>query len=338
MCRLLPRIGERRKGVGPVARSAKRTPLTPPRPENASRGDEVSTAGSKATDDIILVIKQAATLRPAEQRVADTVLADVHFAVHSSNGELARRAGVSEPTVTRFSRAVGCGGVRELKVKLAQSMVVGRIYLDEPPHVGVARAKPTLWRSVFEEIRRAIAAVEQQLRQEDVEKAADAIANCSKLVAFGVGGGSTVAVTEVKHRFFRLGIAVTNYSDPQLMRMIAATLGKNDVVIAVSTTGRAEEVIEAAAIAKKYGALIVAVTKPKSRLAVLADISLGLYVPEAPNALKPTASRYALLAAIDLLAASTAYRKPREAQEHMRRIKYALVSSSNGGADDPLGD
>jgi DNA-binding MurR/RpiR family transcriptional regulator len=285
------------------------------------------------------VIKQSAlTLRPAEQRVAETVLADVHFAVHSSNGDLARRAGVSEPTVTRFSRAVGCGGVRELKVKLAQSMVVGRIYLEPPPNVGSAQARPALWRSIFEEIRRAITAAEQQLRQEDIDKAAEAIANCEKLVAFGVGGGSTVAVTEVTHRFFRLGIAVADCSDPHLMRMIAATLARNDVVIAVSTTGHAAEVIDAAAIAKQYGALIVAVTKPNSRLAALADIPLVLHVPEAPNPLKPTASRYALLAAIDLLAASTAYRKPREAQELMRRIKYALVNSSDGSADEPLGD
>ncbi len=323
----------------PVARLAKRTPVASSGGRNSRRSDAAARTGAKTPDDIISVIKQSAlTLRPAEQRVAETVLADVHFAVHSSNGDLARRAGVSEPTVTRFSRAVGCGGVRELKVKLAQSMVVGRIYLEPPPNVGSARARPTLWRSIFEEIRRAIAAVEQQLRQEDVDKAAEAIANCEKLVAFGVGGGSTVAVTEVTHRFFRLGIAVTDYSDPHLMRMIAATLGRNDVVIAVSTTGHAAEVIDAAAIAKQYGALIVAVTKPNSRLAALADIPLVLHVPEAPNPLKPTASRYALLAAIDLLAASTAYRKPREAQELMRRIKYALVNSSDGSADEPLGD
>ncbi len=320
-----------------VARATKQNPGAPFGRDGSAHS--VLTAGGKSPDDIISVIKQSgATLRPAEQRVAETVLADVNFAVHSSNGELARRAGVSEPTVTRFSRAVGCGGVRELKVKLAQSMVVGRIYLDPPPHVGTAQAKPALWRSVFEEIRRAITAVEQQLRPEDVEKAAEAIANCTRLVAFGVGGGSTVAVTEITHRFFRLGTAVSDYSDPHLMRMIAATLDRNDVVIAVSTTGKAIEVIEAVTVAKQYGALIVAVTKPKSRLAALADIPLVLHVPEAPDALKPTASRYALLAAIDLLAASTAYCKPHEAQERMRRIKYALVSSSNGGADEPLGD
>ena len=55
------------------------------------------------------------------------------------------------------------------------------------------------------------------------------------------------------------------------------------------------------------------------------------------DALKPTASRYALLAVIDLLAASTAYCKPREAQALMRRIKFELMKAS-GSANDPLGD
>ena len=47
-------------------------------------------------------------LRRSERRVADQVLADVAFAVDASNAELARRSKVSEPTVTRFCRAIGC--------------------------------------------------------------------------------------------------------------------------------------------------------------------------------------------------------------------------------------
>ena len=78
-------------------------------------------------------------------------------------------------------------------------------------------------------------------------------------------------------------------------------------------------------------------------------------MPEEPLALRPTrtlmptmvsrfslatatASRYALLAAIDLLAPSTAYLKPREAQERMRRIKYELMKATNEDANGPLGD
>lgn len=310
--------------------------------KRSERGDTragYSLSVAKAPEDIISVIKQTApNLRPSERRVAEAILADVNFALHSANGELARRAGVSEPTVTRFSRAVGCVGVRELKVKLAQSLVVGRIYLEEPPQAGDNIGKPTVWQLILEDIHRAINTAERQLVIADVERAAEAIASCGKLVTFGVGGGSTTIATEAKYRFFRLGVAVSNYSDGQLMRMVAATLEKKDVVLAISTTGKPKEVMDAVAIAKEYGATVIAVTKPNSPLAAAADITLGLYVPETPNALKPTASRYAFLAAIDLLAALTAYRSPRDTQERMRRIKYALGKFGGGEADGPLGD
>lgn len=57
-----------------------------------------------------------------------------------------------------------------------------------------------------------------------------------------------------------------------------------------------------------------------------------------PEALKPTASRYAFLATIDLLAASAAYCKPLEARARMRRIKYELLKGTDGHSDGPLGD
>jgi DNA-binding MurR/RpiR family transcriptional regulator len=298
-----------------------------------------SLAVSKVSEDIISVIKQAMPmLRPSERRVAEAVLSDVNFALHCANGELARRAGVSEPTVTRFSRAIGCTGVRELKVKLAQSLVVGRIYLEEPAYARDNQGKPTLWQIILEDIHRAINTAERQLVVPDFERAAGAIASCDKLVTFGVGGGSTMAASEAMNRFFRLGVAVSNYSDGQLMRMVAATLGKRDVVLAISTTGRPREIVDAASVAREYGTTVIAITKPNSPLAMVADIPLGLYVPETPNALKPTAARFAFLAAIDLLAALTAYRSPRETQERMRRIKYALVNLGDGDADGPLGD
>jgi RpiR family transcriptional regulator, carbohydrate utilization regulator len=318
-----------------LATEAKRIPTT----ATPRRRRPAKLVPSGAPDDIVGVIRQIApTLRPAERRVADAILADVGLAVHGSSGDIARQAGVSEPTVTRFSRAVGCRGVRELKVRLAQSMVVGRIYIEPPPHAGTDLAQPALWRSVFQEIRRAISLVEEQLRRPDLERAAEAIVNCSRLAAFGVGGGSTTAAAEVEHRFFRLGTAVSHTSDPRLMRMIAATMTRDDVVLAISTTGKAVEVVDAAAIAKSYGALVIAITKPQTPLAANADIVLGVHVPEAPDALKPTASRYALMAVVDLLAASTAYLKPRESQDRMRRIKYELVKSTDGSADEPLGD
>ena len=168
---------------------------------------------------------------------------------------------MSEPTVTRFSRAVGCAGLRELKVKLAQSLVVGRIYLEEPPQESAERGKPTTWQLILEDIHRAINSAERQLVVKDFERAAEAILLSNKLICFGVGGGSTMLAAEAKYRFFRLGIAVTDYCDAR-----AHADGRRnprqakDVVLAISITGRPRTIIDAATIAKEYGATIVAIT------------------------------------------------------------------------------
>jgi hypothetical protein len=99
---------------------------------------------TKPIPDILSIIKDSySELRPAERQVADVVLADVTFAVDASNAEIAKRANVSEPTVTRFCRAIGCDGVRDFKLKLAQSVVVGRLYLAPGEPAAPTTATPS---------------------------------------------------------------------------------------------------------------------------------------------------------------------------------------------------
>ena len=86
--------------------------------------------GRQRVPDIIARIKDSyGALRPAEQLVADAVLSNVQMAVDASNAEIASRAGVSQPTVTRFCRAIGCDGVRDFKLKPARSLAVRDVFL-----------------------------------------------------------------------------------------------------------------------------------------------------------------------------------------------------------------
>ena len=64
-------------------------------------------------------------LRKSELKVADHVLLDPAAVMHSSMADLAQSVGVSEPTIVRFCRAIGCGGFQDLKLKLAQSLAAG---------------------------------------------------------------------------------------------------------------------------------------------------------------------------------------------------------------------
>ena len=292
--------------------------------------------------DIIARIKDSYTaLRPAEQAVADTVLADVQAAVEASNGDIASRAGVSQPTVTRFCRAIGCDGVRDFKLQLARSLVVGELYLSPdripaPPPADTDH--PPYWGSILTEARAAITRVEQQLDPAALIRAAEVVATARRMSVFGLGGSSSALAQETQYRLFRYGVGITALGDPYLARMNAATYRPGDALIVISSTGRTREVIDAVELARHYGAATIAITTPDSDLAQAAAIALTVRVPEYPDTLTPSASRFAFMTIIDLLAAATGYRLGPVARENLRRIKYNVLTRRPGTMLEPLGD
>lgn len=302
--------------------------------EDAGKGDY-----TQSVPDILSQIKDSYTeLRPSERRVADVVLADVTFSVDASNADIARKANVSEPTVTRFCRAIGCEGVRDFKLKLAQSVVVGRLYLSPNPPSEPSENGSPLWNVVFGEARNALNAVERSVNPEDIIQAAELIASAPQVLVFGLGGSSTALALETQNRLFRYGVIVSSCSDPYVMKMTASTLKPGDLVIAISGTGRTREVVEATTLAKHYRASSIAITAPDTDLAAVADLALTVDVPEFQDVLKPTASRYAFLAIIDLVSTAVGYRLEPDARETLRRIKYTVLNHRKGKVLEPLGD
>jgi RpiR family carbohydrate utilization transcriptional regulator len=289
--------------------------------------------------DILFQIKDNySELRPAERRVADVVLENVAFSVDASNAEIARRADVSEPTVTRFCRAIGCEGVRDFKVKLAQSVVVGRLYLTADKPVVPTESGSPLWNTVFGEARNALNAVERQVDPAEVVKAAELVASAHQVAVFGLGGSSAALAQETQYRLFRYGVVVSAHSDPYIMRMTASTLKPDDLVIAISATGRTSEVIEAVALARHYRAKTICITAPGTELTSVCDVRLTVDIPEFPDTMKPTASRFAFLAIIDLVSVAAGYKLGASALENLRRVKYNVLSHRKGKELEPLGD
>jgi DNA-binding MurR/RpiR family transcriptional regulator len=312
-----------------------------------AKSASIGPTGDRALPpDVIARIRDGyAALSPSEQAVADAVLSDVRGAVEASIAVVAAKAGVSQPTVTRFCRSVGCVGVRDLKLALARSLVVGDIYLasegpaDGPPDRALdSAARPPFWDSVLNEARGALRAVESDLDPALVLAAAERLASATRVVTLGLGGSSSALAEEAQVRLFRLGLPVTALRDPYAARMTMATLRPGAVLLAVSASGRTSEVIEAARIAQHYGAAAIAITAARSELARASAVALAYDVPEYPDALKPTATRFAALAVIDLLSAATAYRMGSAARETLRRIKRAAMMHRPGAVMEPLGD
>ncbi len=70
---------------------------------------------SKVADIITRLHVIAQDGSKSDRRLAALVLANPDYASKAAISDIATRAGVSEPTVTRFCRALGCDGVRDFK-------------------------------------------------------------------------------------------------------------------------------------------------------------------------------------------------------------------------------
>ncbi|GAB3625216.1 transcriptional regulator [Pandoraea terrae] len=294
-------------------------------------------------DIVTRMAERSDGLRQAEQKVADAILGDVAGAAGASIGALAERAGVSEASVTRFAKAMGCRDVRDLKLRLAQAAAVGQRFLGVPvTQASGAGASGEAGSSTADRIVDDIQSVLQLnralLKPEAVRRAAGRLLQARMIHAFGMGGGSSLMADEARYRLVRLGRPVATYQDAVMQRMVAATLSREDVVLAFSVTGHTPELLSACTIAREYGASVVAVTAPGSPLAALADDLLPVRALETDFIFKPSSSRYAMLLAMDVLATELAMLQQPHSQALLRRIKYVLDTHRGGGDRQPLGD
>ena len=286
---------------------------------------------SVSIDIISCITDRFVELTATEKRIAQFILDDVQAATTLPIAEMARQTETSQASITRFARAIGCKDVRELKVKLAQSLAVGqRFILDVPDLEGV--------QGIYETIINVLEINRRALEPATLNSAVEWLSGARQILAIGMGGGSTICAQEVQFRLFRLGLPVVSQSDGLLVRMMCSSVAPNDVVLALSLGGYTQEVVESAAIARQYGAKVIAITPEGTPLASNADVVLPLIVRENDYIFKPSTSRYAMLAMVDVLETELAMVDKTQTKNRLRRIKLALDSHRGGVDRQPLGD
>ncbi|WP_137933131.1 MurR/RpiR family transcriptional regulator [Mesorhizobium comanense] len=273
----------------------------------------------------------------SDRRLAGLVLSDLDFASKAAISEIAARVGVSEPTVTRFCRNLGCEGLRDFKFYLAQAIAIGGQYLSPEPLSRDAREQ-RIASAITEAAISAIQRASENLDMTTLVDVAARLATSGNVLCIGSGGISSMMATEMQNRLFRLGLPVLAQIDGQLQRMYAAVATPETTVVAFSVSGYARSVIEAVQVAQQYGAATVAVTAPDSALAKAAGTVIHLQPLEDGNIYKPTSSRYALLAIVDMIVTSVAETRGPKVLENLRRIKQSVNTLKVDDPRLPLGD
>ena len=261
-------------------------------------------------------------LRPSERKVAEFVLKNPEQVIHLRIVDVAAAAEVSEPTVVRFCRAIGCEGFQNFKLALAQS--TARHPSQEPFNLSELDTARDYTYKVFDATMETLNRVRNTLDPDAIEVAVDALSNAKRVEFYGFGASSPVAI-DAQHKFFRLQIASAAHSDPHIQAMSAMSLTPGDVVVAISQSGRTTSLLEAMDHVRDAGAVIIGLAPGDTPIIERCTIPIPIDVEQAnDDSYSPLPSRIAHLAVIDILAVGVSKMKGAEVDRHLIKLNRGL--------------
>ena len=258
------------------------------------------------------VRRACSALSPAELRVAELVLAHPRTVLNQPIVEIAKAAQVSQPTVIRFCRSLGCEGLSDFKLRLASGLT-GTVPIT---HVQVTDddSMLELGTKVLGNTASAILQVRSQLNRDMIDRSVEILAKAERVEFYTVAQYGGVAL-DAQYKFLRFGIPSAAHTDPGLQTLAVSVLKPGDVAVVISSGGRLPELLEVADIARQRGATVVAITASQSPLARKADTVLAVDPVEDSSTQVPMVSRILQLLMIDILAVGVALRRAPLADE-----------------------
>lgn len=265
-------------------------------------------------------------MAPAQRRLAAYLLE--HAATASDLGitDLAEEAGVSPGTISVLCRRLGLRGYQDLRLGMAReavglslsgvSAVGAHVHTDDPLGAVVER--------VFGPGIESLGETARQLDLRALDAAVERILAARRVEWVGMGSSALVAA-EGSLKLRKLGVDSVGHLEGHQQVMSASLLTEQDVLVAVSHSGRTFDVLEAVRVARQGSAGVIAVTGvAASPLARSAQIVLGTVSYDTSFQVEPMASILAQQAVIQCLFLAILERAAGEAQERLARTQAAL--------------
>ena len=209
-------------------------------------------------------------LTRVEKNIADLILSDRAAFIKYSMAEVSFLAGVSQGSINNFAKKFSPEGFSSFKLSLAASA-------DSEAPLEVINPASSIKAAMeikITENARACRATLEANGEEALCAAADKLLSARRVDIYGIYHSGIVA-KDLSFQLMRLGIAANFVEDTLMCSVSASMLTKDDLVIAVTSSGRTKEIIDAAKIAKENGAAVLSVTGNKfSPMAQLSDIAL----------------------------------------------------------------
>lgn len=283
---------------------------------------------SKRTDRVLIFARiqsKYAQLTRAEKRIADELVKTPDRVVKMTAKELANECDTAASAVIRFCKSLGISGFSELKIELAKS--VGLKNKDDVlkmPQVTFGDKVENVFARVFNSSTKTIENTLKMLDYENVEKIAQVIKGAKRLYFMGVGTSSMIA-TDAQYRFAQLGINSIACTDLVFMKVTATNMRVDDVVIAISHSGRTRAVVDAMRLAKKSGAKTIAISSfEDSPLVKESDYAVTSYADEENYPSEAVSARVAHVCILDAFMMTIASSDEEAFEKHVIRRNSIL--------------
>lgn len=247
----------------------------------------------------------APTLTPAMRRIAKAIRDNPAIVLENTISQIADACGTSVASVVRFCRAVGVSGYAELRMSLATELGKEAAQFGNGLTLGAEIART----DTLEEMAAKVASLEMLSIEETVssldfkalERVVTALDEAQRILLFGIGASHFVA-QDLHHKLFRVGRNVFLMMDAHEAWTAALLSPKGTVAIGFSHSGTTADTVQFLDIAKRSGALTVAVTgASESALSRLADERLIAHARESTLRAGAMVSRIAQLVLVDCL-------------------------------------
>ncbi len=236
-------------------------------------------------------------LRPSERKVADYLLRMNDSPENLTMTDLARFAGISQPTIMRFANTIGCRGFRELKQRLLIdypnriTTQKGIALSDHPfPSSGLSeqsQSNPAAYLpneksskldavplTVVSNASRMLQSLLAEMSPIEYKKLISKMAKAKHIVLVGEETSGFV-VEELSSKLKHLELHCTSYNVHTFQMLNLSNLTQNDIIVFLScavSPAKTTKVLQYAA--KSNAALAVLVNRELPALKKLADISI----------------------------------------------------------------
>lgn len=265
-------------------------------------------------------------LSNVESKIAAFILKDPREFIGLSMAEVSEKAGVSQGSINNFAKKYANCGFAELKL-----LVAGELGKNQSNQYTIVDAADGV-KDVFKKsMDRANVAFESTLKlngEHTLKSVADKIMQAKRIEIYGIFHSGIVA-RDLHFQMLRLGLPAMHTDDVLMFPVSAAMLDPECLVIAISSSGRTKDILDAVEIAKSNGVSVICITSNShSPLAKISDDVLVSSAGTAALSNSVEQTRLSQLLLVDSLCSYIRYQTDANGNKRYFRLTGILNSHS----------